>query len=227
MFVETIRNLISPEDTAAAGAAIYTKPVLMIYDLLVMGFENHFVWKCPSRLLVDFYDEHISQNHLEVGVGTGYLLDKCQFSSQDPTLALLDINPNSLETTSRRICRYSPATHQANVLDPISIDLPTFDSMGLNYLFHCLPGTLSSKGIVFDNLMPFLNDGGVMFGSTILGQGVEFGLLGRMFMGLYNSIFVLSNRDDDLVDLKNVLEEKFGRYSVHVEGSVAFFVGYV
>lgn len=61
-----------PDAAAAAGAAVYSKPLLSGYDLWVLGFSNTFVWRCPTRLLLEFYNEHISGNHLDVGVGTGY-----------------------------------------------------------------------------------------------------------------------------------------------------------
>lgn len=64
------------DETIAAGAAVYSKPFLSVYDLYVLGFSNTFVWHCPARLILDFYNEHISRKHLDVGVGTGYFLDK-------------------------------------------------------------------------------------------------------------------------------------------------------
>jgi hypothetical protein len=193
----------------------------------VFRFENAFVWKCPSRLLLDHYNRHVSGNHLDVGVGTGYLLDKCRFPVHDPALALMDLNPNSLRFTSARIRRYRPTTYLADVLEPIKFELPPFDSIGLNYLLHCLPGSMVDKGRVFGNLKPFLNPAGVLFGTTILGQGVEFNLLGRLFMALYNSRQILNNGDDNLADLEEALERNFAEYFVRRVGCVAFFVGQV
>ncbi len=212
-------------DTAAAGAAIYSKPILSVYDLYVLGFSNTFVWRSPSRPMVDFYNEHISGNHLDVGVGTGYFLDKCRFPSSTPTIALLDLNPNSLQATSQRLARYNPAIYLANVLEPFEIDAPGFDSIGLNYLLHCLPGTMLSKGVVFANLMPLLNNSGVVFGTTILVQGVERNFLAKQLLKIYNSKGIFCNTQDNPKDLENILKENFHDYSIRVEGCVAFFVG--
>ena len=225
MTFKTNHDATPPTQDAAAGAAIYTKFVLSIYDPLVFRFENTCVWKCPSRLMLDHYNRHVSGNHLDVGVGTGYLLDNCQFPVDDPTLALMDLNPNCLRFTSARIRRYRPTTYLADVLEPIKLELPPFDSIGLNYLLHCLPRRMSDKGRVFSHLRPFLNPGGVLFGATILGQGVKFNPLGRLFMGVYNSRRILNNRNDNLVDLEENLERNFAKYSVHTVGCVAFFVG--
>jgi len=225
MTFKTNRDETPSTQDAAAGAAVYTRFVLSIYDPLVFRFENTFVWRCPSPLLLDHYNRYVSGNHLDVGVGTGYLLDKCQFPVDDPTLALMDLNPNCLQFTSARICRYRPAAYLANVWEPIGIELPRFDSIGLNYLLHCLPGSMSDKGRVFSHFKPFLNPGSVLFGTTILGQGVEFGLLGRLFTGVYNSMRILNNRKDSLRGLEDALTRNFAEYSLHTVGCVAFFVG--
>src|SRR5215471_7704675 len=79
----------------ARGAAVYTPSTLALYDLVVLGFSNSLVWKCSSRLILDFYNEHISGKHLDIGVGTGYFLDRCRFPTSTPTIALLDLNPES------------------------------------------------------------------------------------------------------------------------------------
>ncbi len=31
-----------------AGQAVYTKAILAMYDLLVLGVSNPFIWKCPT-----------------------------------------------------------------------------------------------------------------------------------------------------------------------------------
>jgi hypothetical protein len=50
---------------AVAGAAIYTKGLLSLYDLAVIGVSNRLVWRCPARRTLAFYREHLSANHLE------------------------------------------------------------------------------------------------------------------------------------------------------------------
>ena len=53
-----------------AGQAVYTKPMLAVYDLLVLGFSNRLVWRCPSKHILALYDRYVTANHLDVGVGT-------------------------------------------------------------------------------------------------------------------------------------------------------------
>lgn len=214
------------DDAVAAGAAVYRKPFLSVYDLYVLGFSTTFVWQCPSRLILDFYNEHISGRHLDVGVGTGYFLDKCHFPTHHPTIVLVDLNTYSLQSTAKRLQRYSPTTHIANVLEPLRFETANFDSIALNFLLHCLPGNILSKGAVFRNLKPLLNhNGGVIFGTTILGEGIRRNFLARILMQAYNSRGIFGNTDDNAADLESVLGDNFRDYSIRVVGCVAFFVG--
>lgn len=210
-------------DAAQAGAAIYNKPILSIYDLGVIKLSNQLAWRCSARLILDFYDENVSANHLDIGVGTGYFLDKCRFPSANPRIALLDLNPNSLTMTASRLRRYQPTTYLANVLEPIQLDTPNFDSIALNYLLHCLPGTMQSKQVLFDNVRPWLNPEGVVFGTTILGQGIRPNFLARRLMALYNAKGIFSNREDSLIALEAILKQYFREYWTKVVGCVAFF----
>lgn len=215
---------MSVDQTGAAGAAIYSRAALSVYDIYVLGFSNKFAWRCPSQNLLAHYNAHVSDNHLDIGVGTGYFLDKCHFPSSTPRLVLLDLNSNSLEATANRLKRYQPETIQANILEPLPPLAPGFDSVGLNYLLHCLPGTMVEKATVFDRLQTVVNPGGVVFGSTILGQGVRHNLLGRRLMALYNSKGIFGNTQDTAEGLREALERNFAEVDIELVGCVAKFV---
>lgn len=121
---------MSHSSTAAHdGQAIYTRPGLAIYDLFVVRFSNRFIWRCPWSRQLAVYDAHVSANHLDVGVGTGFYLDYCRFPVTNPRLALLDANPNLLDASAARLARYRPERYRADVLEPVDINAPRFDSM--------------------------------------------------------------------------------------------------
>ncbi len=209
----------------APGAAFYSKPILALYDINVLGFSNAFVWKCPTRLIVDHYNAHVTGRHLDVGVGTGYFLDHCTFPVRHPSLTLMDLNPNSLSMAAQRVRRYHPLAVLADVAAPVRPPTTPFDSIGLGYLLHCLPGTMHDKVATIDHLAALLNPGGVLFGTTILGTGVPHTQLARRFLRFYNHRGVFSNRNDSRQALIEVLAARFRPTSVHVrvEGSVALF----
>ena len=202
---------------------VYSKPMLSIYDLVVIWFGNRFVTRCASEKMLAFYNQNISDNHLEVGVGTGYFLDRCRFPVLQPRLALMDINRNSLQKTQRRIARYNPEVYQQDVLSPITVNCPKFTSVGCNYLLHCLPGAIHQKAVLFEHLKGMLKSGGILFGSTILFNGSDASMLSKLVMYVYNLTGIFSNMEDDVAGLQSALQQHFSDYSIMVCGSAALF----
>jgi len=215
------------QEQAAAGQAVYTPRMLRLYDLLVLAVSNRFIWKCPTVRLLQLYNDNVSNNHLDVGVGTGYYLDHCRFPSDRPRIALLDINPNCLQATAARIARYSPTCHEANIFEPLELNEAKFDSIGLNYVLHCLPGTMPEKLVAVKHLAELLLvPGGVLFGSTLLHGGVPRGWPARRLMDFYNRKQIFSNAEDDLAMLEQGLAETFDSCTIEVAGCAALFHGY-
>ena len=214
-------------DAVAAGQAVYDKRTLAIYDLLVLGLSNRWIWRCPTPVQLDHYNNNLSANHLDVGVGTGYFLDKSRFPVDAPRVALMDLNRNSLEASARRIARYNPQVYPRNVLDPIPFEAEKFDSVGVNYLLHCLPGTLEAKSVAFDHLKALMKPGAVIFGATLLQGGVERNWAAKRLMAVYNRKRIFSNESDNLIGLERALSERFHSVSISVIGCGALFSGRV
>ena len=207
------------------GAAVYSDRVLKIYDRWVLGFSNNYAWKCPTdAVLLPFFREHLSSNHLDVGVGSGYYLAN---SSDKPgqQVALLDLNDNSLRAAASRIAHLEPALIRDDVLHPAgALGDRKVDSISLFYLLHCLPGTMTDKAHkVLSTLRPHLTPGGVLYGATILGDEANHNWLGRRLMALYNRKGIFGNRHDTLASLQAALTEYFGKVAVRQVGKVALF----
>lgn len=215
--------MIASPDEIEAGQAVYTPAMLRLYDLLVLGLSNRFIWKCPTPRLLAHYDAHVAANHLDVGVGTGYFLDRCRFPGPSPRVALMDLNENALSFTADRIARLMPRTYRRNVLEPIPFDAEPFDSIGVNYLLHCLPGAIEEKARLFDHLTPLMKDGATLFGSTLLRGGAPRSAAARRLMAFYNRKGVFSNERDDLDGLRSALEARFRDVSIETVGCAALF----
>ncbi|WDZ83578.1 class I SAM-dependent methyltransferase [Micromonospora cathayae] len=209
---------------AYAGSAPYNPAQLRFYDPVVLRFANRFLWRCPTDRIVDLYSRNVSGRHLELGPGTGYFLDRCQFPVPDPEITLVDLNSNPLAHTARRIARYRPRTLQADLLEPLDLPPGGFHSVGINYVLHCLPGRIETKAAVLGNLRPLLAPGAVVFGGTILGDGVRHTRLSRRMIELYNRIGAFTNLADDRDTLDRVLGERFTHHRIDVCGAVALFV---
>lgn len=206
------------------GSRIYSRAVLSVYDLIVLRVSNSLAWRCPTREIAAFYNQHLGRDHLDIGVGTGYFLDTCRFPGTQPAITLVDLNMSSLRVTGARIRRYDPAAICADVLAPLPL-AGQFESIAISYLLHCLPGTLDTKAVVFQQLKPRLKLGGVLFGTTILGTGVAHNPFARALLTLYNAAGLFSNTADSRAALERGLSQHFSDYSVHVTGCVALFVG--
>ena len=217
---------VTPEQIDA-GHAVYTKRFLRIYDVLVLQFLTRFAYRTPSSRILEHYDAHVSANHLDIAVGTGFFLERCTFPSDSPRLAVMDINPNSLEVARPRLARYKPEVYRANVLGPIEIDAAKFDSAGMNYLLHCLPGDIRSKAVVFEHVKPLLKPGGVIFGATMLFGGVHVTPWARSLMNRLNKRGVMTNKQDDLDGLRWALSQHLSDATVEVVGTAALFSGRV
>ena len=160
---------------------------------------------------------------MDVGVGTGYFLDRCQFASGKPRIGLMDLNSNTLDFAAKRIGRYKPETYQQNILEAIEKKIQPFDSVGINYLFHCVPGSLTEKCIAFDHLNTVMKPGCRIFGSTILQGGVTRSWSAKKLMKIYNKKGIFSNTLDSLEDLQSALSQRFEEVKVEVVGCVALF----
>ena len=88
---------------------------------------------------------------------------------------------------------------------------------------HCVPGNFKEKGIAFSHLQPLLTENGVLFGTTVLSEGVHKNLLAKPFMWLMNYLGVFNNHKDNARDLKDFLENNFQLVEFEVIGVTAFF----
>lgn len=210
-------------DDVLAGQAAYTARMLTTYDLMVHRVTGPWIFRCPTRRLDEHYRRHVSANHLDVGIGTGFLLDRCRFPSATPRVALMDLNPATLAHSARRLRRYRPEVYRRNVLERIVLDAPGFASIGLNYLMHCVPGAIEAKSVAFDHLKALMNPGAVLFGATVLQGGVRRNWAARRLMQVFNHHRIFSNRHDDLDGLRRALQRRFSDVSIDVVGCVALF----
>ena len=142
-------------------------------------------------------------------------------------MALLDLSTSCLDAASRRVSRFDPERLEANVLEPIDYDGPRFDSAGLNYVLHCLPGDMRSKAVALDHVMALMNPGATVFGATLLHDGVHRNWLARQVMARNNAHGIFSNTSDSLDELRAVLSERLSDVSLEVCGCVAMFSGRV
>jgi ubiquinone/menaquinone biosynthesis C-methylase UbiE len=220
---------LAPEpsaDDVAAGAAAYTPALLRVYDAAVLTFSARVLWRCPTARVLALYNEHAGARHVDVGVGTGYLLDRCSWPVARPQITLVDLNPAALAYAARRIERYAPSAVQASVLDELPLPSGAYDSVCCAYLLHCVPGGMQRKAAALGALGRLLTAGGTVFGATILGTADRHTPWSRAVNALYNRKRLFANADDDVDTLRDGLDANFASYELEVVGAVALFAAH-
>ncbi|UQB75936.1 class I SAM-dependent methyltransferase (plasmid) [Rhodococcus ruber] len=208
------------------GAALYNRAALAVYDTVVLRWSNGLVWRCPTERLLAHYDRHLSGRHLDIGPGTGWYLQNATYPTPEPEITLMDLNPSTMELTSRRLAGRGivAAAHTGSVLAPIDIEHGPFESVAANFVMHCVPGAWQDKGVAFGHIADVTAEEGVFFGSTILGRGVPHNLAGKALSTIYNDASnIFSNRQDDRSGLEAALEAAFDNVEVEEIGTVAVF----
>lgn len=214
-------NEIPTEAQIRDGSAVYTPEWLARYDHEVLDRTNREVWRCDRALMLADYERYLGARHLDLGPGTGYFLDNC---SRTGEIGLVDLNPDVLAECGRRLARFDPAVWQRDVLSPFDVDGRRFDTAGLSFLLHCLPGGMAYKARVLDHARAHVEPGGKIFGSTVLDQGVTHTPQAAALLAELNGRGTFSNTGDSLGELKHELASRTADYAITVHGSVALFV---
>lgn len=204
---------------------------MRFYDFIVHFLSNRFVWKCPTPHLVDHSNSHLTENHLEIGIGSGKLFRKSAADKNFTRLVIADVNPSCLEVATENLSSIKPVqsaleTWTLNLLDPDSLrsrEIEPFDSIGLNYVLHCLPGTFAEKLDICDRLIEHcLKPEGVLFGSTIFPE-LNPRWLSRKLMAFYNRRSIFHNQDDSPSEFKEWCIRQGRDYNFFAVGCVGLF----
>lgn len=214
------------ESDIEKGQAIYTPLLLKIYNLWVLDISNRWIWRCPKSIQLTQFNQYVSNNHLDIGVGTGYYLKSCQ-SPNLSEVSLMDLNPNCLESTRELLEAkgITPSIYQADIFNTPSSLSDKFSSISMNYLLHCLPGTMGVKEKCIENAVSMLKPGGTLFGATILSDEPLHTGIARKLCAFYNKKSIFSNQHDSFDALKSVLKKHLVDLNISVYGCVALFNG--
>jgi SAM-dependent methyltransferase len=210
------------DDPAYRGQSEYTRSFLRVYDTVILGFFLRFVWRCPASRLVELYRQHIRDQHLDVGPGTGYFIERAGLPNGS-RVSILDPNQNVLDYATRRLAGLTVTAVQADVLKPLPVD-ELFSSAALHGVIHCLPGPLARKAAAVTNVAAVLAPDGVLFGMSILGSPGAQSWLSRRMLGTLNRRGTFDNLTDTEEWLKEILAASFEKVELETVGSVAIFI---
>jgi len=51
-----------------SGSAIYSPIMLSVYDAMVLGVSNRYIWRCSTdKVLLPLFESAMSERHLDIG----------------------------------------------------------------------------------------------------------------------------------------------------------------
>lgn len=206
------------------GQFFFTTMSHWLYDTLLYKVITGTIWQTPLESLLDNYVDHIADEHLEVGVGSGYLLSRTLCAEGSKRLVLLDLNQRCLAKSEALLSELSPCAVRHNILEPLPNELAGFGSVGMNYVLHCIPGSFSTNHRIFENLHRVLRDGGVLFGATLVRTPIQQTASAWLLMRLLAVMGIFHNSDHLQSELELSLEGLFKQVSVTQLGSGLLFV---
>lgn len=206
------------------GSKVYTPLSLALYDWWVLNISNNYAWHCNTdEFLIPHFKSHLGNNHMDIGVGTGFYLKKA--ADEINKISLSDLNIHSLEYAKKYISDEKlNSCFCHDIFNRFTGELRgAFDSVSIFYLLHCLPGKMSDKKQAIINISETLKDDGTLYGATILGKGVQHNRFGSKLISVYNKKGIFSNVYDSADSLETTLASLFEDVSVNIQGAVALF----
>jgi hypothetical protein len=208
--------------TATDGIKAYSELGLRLYDRLVIGAFAPLVWGSSIDRFLAHYRDHLTPNHADIGVGTGYFLNRCDFGTQRPRIALVDLNPRCLAYAARRLARYQPETYLCDARQPLR-GIPPFDSISLGGVLHCVPGAdFNDKASVLNALRSISRPGTKIFGYTLVNDDIHHWQRAVAHRVL-SAIQVVNFTNDSVDDLRRTISLHFTECTLESIGSFAFF----
>jgi len=193
---------------------------LNVYDFLVNDINCNYVWRCNKKNIIKNYQENIGENHLEIGPGTGYFL-KDNYNIKN--LFLVDINKDTLEYSQKNLKNYykNIIKIEHNIFTT-ELKLNDIDSVGLNYVIHCVPGRIENN---IDNLINNINNNKPIkfFGSSVVSDINLQTKISECELLFLNKFKIFNNKEDISFNLINYLEINKIKYDYKIIGNVLVF----
>jgi hypothetical protein len=206
--------------------SFYKKSSLWWYNWYVLGFNNRFVWRCPTPKLVDLFLKHSTEHHCDIGVGTGFFLKKTHQKKPFKSLHLIDGSQDCVSWTASLFPHLQITSQTVDVLEGNFLKTqPAPTSISLNYLIHCLHGDLNKKQKLFDNIREIALPGTIVFGSTIAGEGAPHNALARFTQKQFNLKRIFDTSHDSVSAISKWLDQNLSDLNIEPCGSVILFSG--
>ena len=194
---------------------------IRFYDYLVNDINCNYVWRCNKTNIFELYKSNLKSNHLEIGPGSGYFLYPQNHCKNIKKLKLMDINKSILNSSQENLTKYynNIKIYHHNIFEQ-KINLPNVESVGINYVLHCVPGKLEDK---FDRLLNNLPSDINIFGSTVVNDKDKQTLISKTELLFLNKYGIFNNKLDYSNNLINFLKYNNLDHQTKIVGNVLLF----
>lgn len=192
---------------------------LPIYDIVVNDFNCRYVWKCEKNHIFNLYKQNISKNHLEIGPGTGYFLKNYSFSN----LSLMDVNEDTLSFSKNQLKPQSKKIQNFHHdIFKQKIYVKDIDSVGVNYVLHCVDGKLEDK---LDTLVKNLitDRDVIIFGASVVSENIGKNKIAEAELYFLNQMNIFHNQYDCASNAIRYFERNKTKHKYNVIGNVFLF----
>ena len=196
----------------------FNQLIMKNYDFFVNHINCKYVWGCDQKNIIDMYKKNISPNHIEIGPGTGYFLKHYKFDN----LTLIDINKDILIECQKNLEKNCKNINiiNTNVFEKNNkIAVNHCESVGLNYVLHCVPNNLS---ISINNLINNIPEKNYkIFGSTVIPNKNTYNLA-SLEIFLLNKMKIFNNKTHTFNDIESYVKKNFN-YEIKKIGHSCLF----
>ena len=200
---------------------------MFFYDLLVNKLNCKYIWRCNYNIINSLYDRNISKHHLEIGPGTGFFINKFKFDNLtlcDINQDILDYSFDNLKNNSKNISKIN-----FNLFDNLSqTNLNKnvkFESVGANYVLHCIPGKIEDKLLTLVHNLKKINKSHkcVLYGGTVINDPYYNTFLSNALIKCLNHFKIFNNKEDFSYNIINNLEKHNIKFDYSIVGCVFIF----
>lgn len=193
---------------------------IKFYDFLVNDINCNYVWRCNKSNIFNLYKNNIKLNHLEIGPGSGYFLMQ-NYNLKIRNLYLMDINQPILNESKNNLkSKYSNIQVINHDIFKKPIKIENLESVGINYVLHCVPGNLEYK---FENLLKNLPINVNIFGATVINNSDKQTYLSKTELYFLNNRGIFNNHQDYSEDFLNFMINQKLNFTHQIVGNVLIF----
>ena len=101
------------------GVKVYTPTALKLYDWWVLNISNRYAWRCDTdKYLLPHFKNNLGENHMDIGVGTGFYLKRALANINK--IALTDLNINSLDYAKKNHLILEDIAYDESLIDELT-----------------------------------------------------------------------------------------------------------